>query len=81
VSLISTTTAVVVRDICVSGATLAPFASSVANGRDRRHTHLAVVVTIVSSTNNLTVTVRDGASGESVGIHFLSSFLVFLSWY
>jgi hypothetical protein len=74
VSLVSTAAAVVVRDIDISLATVATLASLVAGGsegsRISRHTHVAVVLPIVCSTNNLTGAVRDGASGESVGSHF-----------
>jgi len=70
-------TAVVVRDIDVMSATLAPFLSLVAHLRLARHTHVAVGVAIVGDTRNLAGTVRDVALG-----YYLSSHrCYFLSFY
>ena len=78
---VSATSAVVVGDIDVRLATVATVRSLVAGGsegsRITRHTHVAVFLAIVGSTNNLTGAVGDGASGESVGSHCLSSFFRF----
>jgi hypothetical protein len=55
-------TAVVVRNVFVIGATLAPFRSTVANLRNARHAYSAVWVAIVGDTRYLAGTVGNGAS-------------------
>ena len=69
VGLVSTTVAVVVRDIGIMGATLAPFRSLVAHPRLARHTHIAVGVAIVGDTHNLTGTVEDVALSYFLSHH------------
>jgi hypothetical protein len=67
VSLISTAVAIVVRDIDIVGATLAPFRSLVAGGSYLRRLAPIAVVLIIDSRSGDCLAVRDGAN-----VHFLS---------